>query len=199
MNPNPTVRRIAILQGHPDPTGNHFCHALAQAYASGAQEAGHQVEQVDISKLEFPLLRTKEAFEKEPVPPGLLSAQDAIGNANHLFIVYPLWLGSMPALLKAFLEQVFRPGFAFEYGTRGFPQKLLKGKTARVVITMGMPAFFYRWYFGAHSLKSLEKNIIRFCGIGPIRESLFWIVEAASASARQKWLAKMRKLGTDAA
>jgi len=90
MNPNPTVHRIAILQGHPDPTGNHLCHALARAYALGAQEAGHQVQQFDIAKLEFPLLRTRESFEQETVPPGLVSAQEAIGKAHHLLIVYPL-------------------------------------------------------------------------------------------------------------
>lgn len=117
---------------------------------------------------------------------------------DHLVIVYPLWLGSMPALLKAFLEHVFRPGFAFEYGAKGFPRKLLRGKSARIVVTMGMPAFFYRWYFGAHSLKSLERNILRFCGISPIRESLFGLVETATESTRHKWLQTMRKLGAAA-
>jgi len=105
----------------------------------------------------------------------------------------------MPALLKAFLEHIFRPGFAFQYRVKGFPRKLLKGKTARIVITMGMPAFLYRWYFRAHSLKSLKRNILRFCGIGPIQESLFGMVEATTEATRQKWLAKMRKYGSDAA
>lgn len=75
---------------------------------------------------------------------------------------------------------VIRPGFAFRYRAKGFPQKLLKGKSARIVVTMSTPAFLYRWYFGAHSLKSLEQNILRFCGIGPIKESLFGMVEAAN-------------------
>ena len=198
MTANLRSRRIAILQGHPDATGNHLCHALAQAYASGALEAGHEVETIEIAALDFPLLRTQEGFEKEPAPAPLRAAQDTIGRADHLVIVYPLWLGSMPALLKAFFEHVFRPGFGFEYSTKGFPRKLLRRKSARIVVTMGMPAFFYRWYFGAHSLKSLERNILRFCGIGPIRESLFGSVGTASESTRHKWLEDMRKLGAAA-
>lgn len=123
-------------------------------------------------------------------------AQEAIGWAEHLVILYPLWLGTMPALLKAFLEQVFRPGFAFEMPAgAGLSKKLLSGKSARIVVTMGMPAFFYRWYFRAHSLKSLERNILGFCGIGPIKESLIGIVEAPNGARRGKWLAKTRALG----
>jgi putative NADPH-quinone reductase len=104
----------------------------------------------------------------------------------------------MPALLKAFLEQAFRPGFAIGRGGAGSSwKKLLTGKSARVVVTMGMPALVYRWFFRAHSLKSLERNILGFVGIGPIRETLIGTVEASAAS-RERWLAKLRALGARA-
>jgi putative NADPH-quinone reductase len=35
--------RILILQGHPEPSARHLCHALAEAYAEGAQGAGHEI------------------------------------------------------------------------------------------------------------------------------------------------------------
>ena len=70
----------------------------------------------------------------------------------------------------------------------------LKNKSARIVVTMGMPALVYRWYFGAHSLKSLERNILGFCGIGPIRESLVGMVDGP-ARRRERWLTRMRALG----
>jgi putative NADPH-quinone reductase len=111
--------------------------------------------------------------------------------------VYPLWLGTMPAVLKAFFEQVFRPGFAFALGGKAWSRRL-KGKSARIVVTMGMPALVYRWYFGAHGLKSLERSILGFCGIGPIRESLFGMIEAASAAKRDKWLRTIQKFGAAA-
>ena len=87
--------------------------------------------------------------------------KQTIGGAEHLVIGYPLWLSTRPGLLKAFLEQVFRPGFALAKADAGqMGQKLLTGKSARIVVTMGMPAWVYRWYFRAHSLKSLERNIL---------------------------------------
>jgi putative NADPH-quinone reductase len=177
------MARLLIIQGHPDPAGGHLCHALADAYARGARQAGHAVTRVDVAALDFPWLRTKEAFDTGPLPDVLRPAQEAIGHADHLCIVYPLWHGTFPAVLKAFLEQVFRPGFAYVLGGRSWRRRL-RGKSARIVVTMGMPVLVYRWYFGAHGLKGLERSILGFCGIGPIRESLFGSIEAASATKR---------------
>ena len=189
------ARRISIVQGHPDPSGGRLCHALADAYAGGAEEAGHEIRRVEVARLEFSLLRTQEEFETGAAPPEIQIAQEAIRWAEHLVIVYPLWLGTMPALLKGFLEQAFRPGFAFDAKPKGLWDKRLKGRSARIVVTMGMPALVYRWYFGAHGLKSLERNILGFCGIRPIRESLFGMVEAAGDAKRRQWLERMRDYG----
>jgi putative NADPH-quinone reductase len=189
------ARRIVVIQGHPDPE-RRFCRALADAYAQGAAETGHQVRRLDVARLEFPILRTKGDFESGAPPEAVRQCQEAIGWAEHLLIVYPLWLGSMPALLKAFLEQVFRPGFATAgEASRGTWKKLLTGKSARIVVTMGMPALVYRWYFRAHSLKSLERNVLGFCGIGPLRETLIGMVEAKSEAKRLADLHRMRQLG----
>jgi len=194
------VRRIAIIQGHPDGARRHLCQALAEAYAEGARAAGHAIQEINVAELDFPILRSKEAFETGALPESLAPGQAAIGAADHLLIVYPLWLGTMPALLKAFMEQVFRPGFAFELGEQGqFWKRPLKGKSARIVVTMGMPVLFYRWYFGAHGLKSLERSILGFAGIGPIRESLFGMIEQASEAKRHAWLSRLHRLGADAA
>jgi putative NADPH-quinone reductase len=100
----------------------------------------------------------------------------------------------MPALLKAFFEQAFRPGFAVATGERGW-RPLLSGRSARIVVTMGMPAFFYRWYFGAHGLKSLERSILRLVGIKPIAETLIGMIGTASGVKRKAWLDKLRALG----
>ena len=150
-------RRLTIVQGHPDPAGNHLCHALSDAYATGALSAGHKVARIEVAQLDFPILRTQQDFEHGDLPETLVDARDSIVSAQHLLVVFPLWHGTMPALLKAFLEQVMRPGVALEYRQRGFPIGLLTGRSARVVVTMGMPVLIYRWYFRAHGAADLSE------------------------------------------
>ena len=188
-------RRILIIDGHPDRQAERYLHALAKAYCDGARSAGHEVQSIIVSELDFPLLKTALDFQTGDPPPVLRKCQAQIAWAEHLVILYPLWLGSMPAILKGFLEQVFRPGFAFAAGNGRLPKKLLSGKSAHIVMTMGMPAFFYRWYFRAHSLKSLERNILAFCGIRPIRASIIGMVEGATTEQRGRWLGRLEAMG----
>lgn len=187
--------RIALIVGHPDPGGNRFAHALARAYAEGARAAGHALRELDVARIEFPLLRTREDWEAPP-PASIREGEEAILWAEHIVLFFPLWLGTMPALLKAFLEQALRPGFAIgtvEEGKRWV--RLLEGRSARLVVTMGMPAFIYRWYFGSHGLKGLERNVLKFCGIRPVRETLIGNVEGCGQARREQWLASLRALG----
>ena len=193
-------KRILVIQGHPDPVATHFGHALAAAYSEGASAAGHSLRWTRVAELDFPLLRSQEAWENTAVPPSLRQAQEDILWAEHLVLFFPLWLGDMPALLKGFLEQVARPGFAFTYneGRTAFTTKGLKGRSARAVVTMGMPALVYRWYFRAHSVKSLERNILGFVGIAPVNETLIGTVGNMKAGDGAKWLRKIAALGSDA-
>jgi putative NADPH-quinone reductase len=191
-------RRIVVIQGHPDPAPDHLCRALAEAYADGARRAGHVVEMIDLAGLDVPLLKSQNAFEHDPVPASLRPAQDAIVAADHLVLVFPLWLGTMPALVKAFLEQVLRPGVAFEYLDNGRQKLLMTGRSARVIVTMGMPAPIYRWWFLAHGIRGLERNILGFVGFKPVRETLLGRVAAATPQRRAGWLTMMRTLGAGA-
>lgn len=188
-------RRILIIQGHPDSSERHFCHALADRYRAGAASASHELRMLEIAQLDFPFLRSKQEWEQGQLPPSLREAQASIAWAEHLVLIFPLWLGDMPALLKAFLEQVARPGFALGQPDKGgLGKKLLGGRSARVVVTMGMPALVYRLYFQAHSVRSLERNILGFVGIAPVRRTLIGMVEGAAA-ARAQALEKLRLLG----
>ncbi len=190
------TRRIVLIQAHPDADGGHLCHALAQAYADGAREAGHEVRVIDVGRLDFPLLRSQKDWLDGEVPASLRPAQDDIRWAQHLVFFFPLWLGDMPALLKGFLEQIARRGFAFE-PVEGNPlgRKLLTGRSARVIVTMGMPALVYRWIFRAHSLRSLERNILGFVGIGPVHETLVGGVDGLGDAGVARWLDEMSELG----
>ncbi len=188
-------QRIAIIDGHPDPERSHFCHAAADAYRLGAEESGHEVRTIRLSDTEVPLLRSRREWESDPAPAVIRESQEIIGWADHIVIVYPLWLGDMPAILKAFLEQVFRPGFAFEAGSGSMGKKLLGGKSAHIIVTMGMPAAVYQLYFRAHSLKSLKRNILGFVGIGPVASTVIGSIESISKAKHREWLRVIRAYG----
>ena len=190
--------RILLINGHPDPDGGHLDHALADAYAAGAAEAGHGLTRIDLARLRFSSLRSLSEFETSAPPPDIAMVQEALEAADHLVLIYPLWLGTMPGLLKSLLEQVLRPGFAFRYRDKGLPEKRLKGRSARIVVTMGMPAFFYRWFYGAHGLRNLTRNILHFVGIKPVCWTLIGGVGAMNATAHQRWLTRLRDLGRHA-
>lgn len=190
-------KHIAVIQGHPDPNPSHFGYALADAYIQGAEEAGFEVKRIKVASLDFPVLRTKDDFDRGKPIECIENVQQIITWADHLVIFYPLWLGTMPAYLQAFFEQVFRPGFAFEHPQEGSNiwKKHLTGKTAHIVVTMGMPAFVYRWFYSAHGLKSFKRNILAFCGIKTAKESLIGMVEDKDGKAREQWLIKLRAAG----
>jgi putative NADPH-quinone reductase len=190
-------RRVLVLDAHPDPDPARFVHALARTYADAAEAGGHAVATLRLAELEFPLLCRPDEWLHGEAPAVIVKAQSDIEWADHLAVFYPLWLGDMPALLKAFLEQVMRPGFALDYREHGLPRKLLAGRSARLVVTMGMPALFYRLVYGANSVKSFERNILRLVGFRPVDRTIVGGVD--DAGNRAAALDAMRELGARAA
>lgn len=192
------MTRVLILQGHPTPGGGHYCHALGEAYSAGARAAGHEVREVRTGDIEFPLLSGTEEWRTAAPPPQIAAVQDDILWAEHLVLIYPLWLGDLPARFKGFLEQAVRPTLIGEIGMNGKSGERLAGRSARVIVTMGMPGWFYRTYYCAHSLKSLKRNVLQFVGISPVRTTVIGSVDKSPAW-RTGWIERVRRLGAAAA
>jgi putative NADPH-quinone reductase len=191
------MSRIVIIVGHA--RRDTYCEALANAYRTGAEAAGHEAALFVLSKMIFDPILHEGFSSSQALEPDLQAAQAAIGAADHIVIVFPLWFGTLPAILKGFLERIMQPGFAFSGALdKGDFKQLLAGKSARVVMTMGMPGFVYRWYFGAHALKMLRRNILQFLGIRPVRSTIHGMVEGVSEAKRRKWLEEMEELGRKA-
>jgi putative NADPH-quinone reductase len=187
-------KTVCILQGHPH-SGKHLCHAIAEAYADGAKTAGARVRRIDLGKLDIPMLRNPADFASPP-PEQIVAAQEAVTASNHLVVIYPLWLGTMPAVVKAFFEQLSRNEFAIKADAKGgWPRQMLKGKSARVIVTMGMPAAAYKLMFGAHGVRGFESGILGMAGIAPVRETLIGGVGALNRTSAEALLARMRRLG----
>lgn len=188
------MRKTVIIDGHPDPDRAHLNHALADRYAEAAQAAGHEIRRINVAELDIPLLRVPSEFYNDAAPQTIRDAQRDIAWADHVMFFFPLWHGYMPAALKAFVEQIFRPGYAMEYRRMGWPKRLLEPKSARIVVTMGMPAFFYRAYFGAHGVKAFELSVLRFAGVGPICTTLLGGAGEGAQAKAGRWMALMEVL-----
>jgi len=188
-------RKILLIQAHPDAGHGHFGDALAQRYCDAAKSAGHELRSQVLNRLDFALIDSASTWRAPEVPADIERAQIDIRWCDHMVFFYPLWLGDMPALLKGFLEQVLRPDFAFGEPKGKIPQKLLTGRSARLVVTMGMPSLFYRAFYRAHSVKNFRRNILLFSGIKPVRTSLVGMVEGSDRH-RQKWIERMAHLGS---
>lgn len=190
------MARIAIIVGHA--RHNTFCEALGRAYRRGAQAAGHEAALFVTSAMDFdPILH--EGFERvQPLEKDLQAAHDAMLAADHLVIIFPLWLGTLPAILKGFLERVFQPELVEGEKQHAFP-KLLKGKSARIIVTMGMPGLIYRWWFGAHAVKMLKRNILGFIGARSVRTTIYGNIEGVTAEQRRAWIDVVEDLGRRAA
>ena len=177
--------RILIIQGHPDPRGDHFCHALADSYerraAAVARGAPGRRRAVSTSRC---------CAASASGTPAFAAAALAKVQQRHRLGRSPG--ADLPALARRHAgaaQGLPRAGCASglrdrRRRPRRAGAKLLQGRSARIVVTMGMPAFVYRWYFGAHSIRSLERNILRFVGIAPVRRSLIGLVEAKERPAR---------------
>lgn len=191
------AKRILIINGHPDPSPQRLCAALADAYARGAKAAGHEVERLDVGSQTFELIRSYQDFISPDLAPDIAKAQDAISRAEHLVIIHPLWLGAAPALMKGFFEQVFRYGYALSE-----PQapmlSLLTGRSARLIVTMGMPAAAFRLLFGAHGVKSFERGILWITGVRPVRHTFFGGVNGKADKKIAAWLKTVEQLGARA-
>ena len=188
--------RICLINAHPDPSPERFCHALAQAYQGAAENAGHAVSRFNAGQLEIPFLDSAAAFAQAP-PAALTPVREALAGADHLVLIYPLWLGSLPAKAKALLEQVARGGFLLDTGgdSSKWPAQKMKGKSARVIVTMGMPGFAYRLFYGSHSLKGLEAGVLKISGFKPVRDTVLGGVETGPER-RAKMLETVARLGS---
>ncbi len=185
---------ILIILGHPGT--ETFCEQLALSYQKGAEQAGATVKLLKLNELQFDL-NLRGGYKKSmPLEPDLQHAQELISGAQHLVFVYPSWWGLMPALLKGFIDRTFLPGFAFKY-RKDSPMwdKLLAGRSARLIVTMDAPPLYYWLMQGGGGHRAMKNSILKFCGIKPVKITSIGSIKSSTAQKREKWLAQVRQLG----
>lgn len=193
MTMTKNTKRILVILGHP--AANSLCGVMAEAYAEEAAKAGHEVRQIRLGELAFdPVLH--EGYEQiQALEPCLQAAQEDMLWAQHLVFVYPTWWGGLPALLKGFIDRVFLPGFAFKYRENSaWWDRLLAGRSARLMVTMDSPPWYYRLVSRMPGHNQMKKTILEYCGIKPVRISSFGPVRGSRPKTRQQWIEQVRSL-----
>jgi putative NADPH-quinone reductase/1,4-dihydroxy-2-naphthoate octaprenyltransferase len=182
------------VNGHP--REGSLSDALAEAYMAGAGEAGAEVRGLRIADMRFEPNVLSPSPTDQHTEPSVEDAMCMVAWADHIVFVFPTWWGTMPALLKGFLDRVLMPGFAFEDRNDGEGwDKLLTGKSAHLLTTMDTPPFVYKWIYGAPGLNGLARATLGFCGITPVRRSIFGPVKGSDLRLRERWLAEARAAG----
>jgi len=189
-------KRVLVILGHP--VVDSLCGALADSYVSSAASSGHAVRRINLAELSFnPLLQHGYA-EPQELEPDLVDAQAQIRWAEHLVFVYPTWWGSMPALMKGFIDRTFLPGFAFKYHKRSpLWDRLLAGRTAELLVTMDTPPLFNKLVNRSPGDRQMKRSVLQFTGLKPTRATSFGKVRGSSGAKRAKWIAKAAKLGSE--
>lgn len=191
-------QKILIVLAHPQ--AKSYCSALAEAYAAGAEGAGAEVRQVNLAAIEFDPIGSGSHDRPAALEPALVQAQAEIRWAEHLVFIYPIMWGTLPALLKGFIERVFAPGFAINFHKdRPGWEQLLKGRSARLIVTLNTPPLIYRLLFGRAGHITMKRSILGFCGVKPVRITDIGPVHGSSAERRERWIAQARDLGAKCA
>jgi NAD(P)H dehydrogenase (quinone) len=190
----PTKKNIFIFVGQEDTQGT-FCGALADAYEQGARAGGHDVRRTNIGDIRFDPLLHKGYRTIQELEPDLKKVQDDMRWANHITIIYPTWWSAMPAILKGFFDRTWLPGFAFHFHKSGMGwDALLKGRTGRIITTMDESPMLEGIMFG-DSTSELDRAILKFSGIKPVRATRLGSVKKASDGEKKEWLQWATKIG----
>jgi putative NADPH-quinone reductase len=189
-------KRVLVLAANPNQES--FTRSLAEAYTAAAKEH-HDVELLNISDMHFDLNLANGYHHDHVLEAALKSFQQSIRWCEHLVIFTPIWWGSLPAKLKGLIDRTFLPGFAFQYQDgKAIPKKLLQGKTARVVMTLDTPPWFYRLVQGAPAIKQLKTTTLKFVGFNSVKSKLIGPIINSTTGSRSKWLKEVAKLGSAA-
>jgi putative NADPH-quinone reductase len=190
------MKKVLLINGHPSKTS--YCSALLDAYKTGVAHLNTECKCLIIYELYFDINLAEGYKNREGMilEPDIVRSHELINWADHIVMAYPTWWGSMPALTKGFIDRVFLPGFAFKHHEgKLFPEKLLKGKSIRLLVTMDTPKLWFYIVFRAAQYRMLRNVLFEYVGFHPVRFSTFGGMRKSSEGQRRLWLNKVGKLG----
>lgn len=189
--------RIFIFVGHPRSTS--LSHGMADAYQRGAESQGAEIRRMHLSDMDFDTDLTEGYHSRKTLEPSLEVWRENLVWSSHTCWAYPIWWGGMPAKMKGVIDRAFLPGFAMQYHENGpFWDKLLKGRSADLLLTSDAPAWFDKLMYGRPAKHQAARAVLKFSGIRPVRTLQVGTVKTAKESKIQNWLRTAYNRGADA-
>jgi NAD(P)H dehydrogenase (quinone) len=191
----PTMKILMIL-GHPDP--DSLNHAIAKAVRDDLEDAGHTIMFHDLYKEGFdPLLVAEEIPESGKINHEIETYCAELSSANGIIIVHPNWWGQPPAVLKGWVDRVFRPGVAYRFeegdSGEGIPVGLLIASFAVVINTSNTPAEREQASFGDPLEAIWRRCIFDLCGVRNFHRKTFSVVVTSTMKQRRCWIEEAKK------
>ena len=188
---------ICVILAHP--RKGSFNHALAEAVVQTLDHNGYEVIFHDLYGEKFdPLLPGEEIAAEAALPPLIQNFCRELSQAQGLVIIHPNWWGQPPAILKGWLDRVFRPGVAYKFQEgdkgEGVPIGLLTARAALVFNTSNTSSQREAAVFG-DPLETMWKNcVFGLCGVENFHRRNFAVVVTSTLEERKTWLQEVRGL-----
>lgn len=189
--------KILVVLGHPSRESFNF--AIAETAVQTLHDQGHEVYYHDLYREQFDSALPKEEILKSAeIDPVVAGYCRELALADGVIIVHPNWWGQPPAILKGWIDRVFRPGVAYEFlehdSGEGVPVGLLKARTALVLNTTNTQIERELDVFG-DPLETIWKNcIFGLCGVSDFYRKSFGIIVTSTPEQRKFWLNEVRDL-----
>ncbi|WP_236977727.1 NAD(P)H-dependent oxidoreductase [Membranihabitans maritimus] len=188
------MKKILIINGHPDKKS--YNSALSAAYKKGVKKSNAEIKEINIGELNFNPNLQFGYRKRTELEADLIESQEKLKWADHWVLIYPVWWGSVPAIMKGFLDRVLLPGFAFEKRANSLLwDKYFTGKTARIICTMDQPAWYYKLIYGSPSHSAIKKATLNFIGIKKVKITSIGPIRLSNEKYRLKYLRKIENLG----
>ena len=157
------------------------------------EQNNHEVSYHDLYAETFnPVLPFAELPDNASLEAELEAYCGEISAAEGIVIVHPNWWGQPPAMLKGWVDRIFRQGTIYQFGENGVDSKIA-GKTALVFTTSNTPRDIELEVYGDPLQNLWETCIFGLCGITNFTRTNFESIIMSSQEEREQWLAELRE------
>jgi putative NADPH-quinone reductase len=183
---------IYVIIGHQ--RQGSFCHAIVSAAVEELKAAGHEVVYHDLYAEKFdPILPDEEIPRDAELDPVVEQHCRELSAADGYVVVHPNWWSTPPAMLKGWIDRVWRQGVVYRFTPDGVEQ-LLRGKRAVVFTTSNTPRDDELRLYGDPLENFWKACVFGLCGVDDFHRRNFESIIMSTPEQRKGWLDEVRQI-----